>query len=154
MTNATASMTRLRDCGLRSPVVLSPGASILDGAQQLRTANVSSLLVGEPGCLISIVTERDIVTAVACGISADQPITRISAEGPFSITADASIADAGNQMIEHRVRHLVVVEGNQAVGVIAMRDVVAVLLSGSDSGDVALALVRGSVADHPEFWLG
>jgi CBS domain-containing protein len=139
---------------LRSPVVVSPRATILDGALQLRAANVSSLLVGEPGCLISIVTERDIVTAVACGIPAGEPITRISADNPFSIAADATLAEAGNRMIEHGVRHLVVADGDQAIGVIAMRDVVAVLLTGSDSGDSALALLYGSVADRPEFWLG
>ena len=154
MTNRIANMTPLRDWGFRSPVVVPPEATILEGAQRLRSANVSSLLVGEPGCLISIVTERDMVTAVACGLEPDQPITRISAENPFSISADATLADAGNLMVELGVRHLVVAEGEQAIGVIAMRDVVAVLLSGADTSDVAMAVVYGSVADHPEFWLG
>jgi CBS domain-containing protein len=154
MTNAIATITLLRDWGLRPPVVVPPEATILEGAQMLRSANVSCLLVGEPGCLISIVTERDVVTAVACGLAADQSITRIAAENPFSIPADATLAEAGNRMITHGVRHLVVAEGDQAVGVIAMRDVVAVLLSGSDTSDLTMAAVCGSIADRPEFWLG
>ena len=154
MTTAIATITRLRDCGLRPPVVVAPDATILDGACQLREANVSSLLVGEPGCLISIVTERDVVTAVAHGLSPDEPITSISADNPYSVSADATLAAAGNRMIELGVRHLVVTDGDRAVGVVAMRDVVAVLLSGSDGPDVTLTVLCGSVAEHPEFWLG
>jgi CBS domain-containing protein len=154
MSNAIATMTPLRDWGLRPPVVVPPEATILESAQMLRSANVSSLLVGEPGFLISIVTERDVVAAVACGLAPDEPITRISAENPFSVSADATLAEAGNHMITHGVRHLVVAEGHQAIGVISMRDVAAVLLSGSDTGDVTMAVVCGSIADRPEFWLG
>src|SRR4051794_32827259 len=154
MTKTIATITRLRDCGLRPPVVVAPDATILDGARQLREANVSSLLVGEPGCLVSIVTERDIVTAVAHGLSPDEPITAISAENPYSIDADTTLAAAGNRMIELGVRHLVVAVDDRVLGVVAMRDVVAVLLSGPDGADVTLTLLYGSVAEHPEFWLG
>ena len=104
MTTASATITRLQDCGLRPPVVVAPDATILDGARQLREANVSSLLVGEPGCLVSIVTERDIVTAVAHGLSPDEPITSISADNPYSVSADITLAAAGNRMIELGVR--------------------------------------------------
>jgi CBS domain-containing protein len=154
MTNAIATMTPVRDWGLRPPVVVPPEATIVEGARMLRSANVSSVLVGEPGRLISIVTERDVVAAVACGLGPDEPITRISAEDPFSISADATLAEAGARMIEHRVRHLVVAEGGQAIGVVGMRDVVAVLLSGTETSHVTLAVIGGSVADRPEFWLG
>lgn len=154
MTRTIATITPLRDCGLRPAVVVGPDATVLDGARRMREANVSSLLVGEPGCLVSIVTERDIVAAMADGMTPDERITAISADNPYTVAADTTLAAAGHRMIELGVRHLVVAEGDRALGVVAMRDVVAVLLSGTEGPDVTLTLLCGSIAEHPELWLG
>ena len=42
----------------------------------------------------------------------------------YTITPDASIEDAASQMTQARVRHLPVIENDQIVGIISIRDVV------------------------------
>jgi CBS domain-containing protein len=128
-------------------------ATILDAARRLRSANVSSLLVGEPGGLISIVTERDVVDACARGIAPEMPVMTVSVANPLTVPADATLGEAGQRMVDNGVRHLVVSTDDKAVGVVSMRDVVAALLS-AGSPDAAIAVLCGAVADRPEFWLG
>jgi CBS domain-containing protein len=153
MITTVAQMTRLGDLPLRSPVVVPPDATIREAAKRLRTANVSSLLVGEPGSLIAILTERDLVDALARGVDPQERVASFSVANPFTISIDASLGEAGELMVESGVRHLVVTAGAQAVAVVSMRDVVAATLS-IGSADETIALFCGAVSDCPEVWLG
>jgi CBS domain-containing protein len=153
MTNTIANLTRLRDYSLPPPIVVQPDTTILEAARRLRAANVSSLLVGEPGSLISIVTERDVVDAFARDQSPDVPVISVSVANPLSIGDDATLGEAGQRMVENGVRHLVVTAGEQAVAVVSMRDVVAALLS-TNTAAGTFAVLCGAVASRPEFWLG
>ena len=43
---------------------------------------------------------------------------------PITATADTSPEEAGHIMLEHGFRHLPVVEGDRAVGIVSIRDLV------------------------------
>jgi CBS domain-containing protein len=145
---------RLADCALPSPIVVPPEATLLEAARRLRSANVSSLLVGRPGALVSIITERDLVDAFARRLAPELAVASISAADPLTVPADATLAQAGQRMVEHGIRHLVVTSAeDQAVAVVSMRDVAAAMLS-SAAPDAAVAVLCGAIADRPEFWLG
>jgi CBS domain-containing protein len=43
---------------------------------------------------------------------------------PITATADTSAEEAGRTMLEHGFRHLPVVEGERAIGIVSIRDLV------------------------------
>ena len=62
-----------------------------------------------------VVTERDLLRAVAAGLDPGRTLVE---EWP--------IADAATVMVKHGVRHVLVFEGSELVGILSMRDVVRV----------------------------
>lgn len=154
MNATTVNLTRLADLPLRAPVAVGPDATVLETARRLRAANVSSVLVGHPGTLVSIVTERDIVEALAQGVDPEMAISSFAVPNPLTIAADATLGEAGERMVASGVRHLVVTDDSTAIAVVSIRDVVVALLSEASTSDATIAVFCGAVGDRPEFWLG
>jgi CBS domain-containing protein len=89
--------------------------------------NVGSAVVIDPESPgPGIVTERDVLHAVARGDDIDQALVRDHL-GSDSISAspDWSLERAADQMARSKVRHLLVIDGSELVGVLSMRDIVA-----------------------------
>ena len=72
-----------------------------------------------------IFTERDLLNAVAQGGSPNSEVVRdhLTAEGTFA-EPSWSLDDAAQTMLRGGFRHLVVIDGGEAVGVVSMRDIV------------------------------
>jgi len=76
-----------------------------------------------------LVSERDIVAALADGSDPDRTRAEDVMTGDLaSARPDESIRDAAMRMIENDVRHLPVLDGDDVVGLISLRDVVQALL--------------------------
>ena len=112
---------------------------------------MSSLVVGEPGELISVVTERDLTAALADGLDTGTPVREVAAPNPLSLPIVATVLDAATVMLGAGVRHVVVTLDRQAVGVVSMRDVLAALVR-QVNPEVVLTLVEQVVVDVPEHW--
>ncbi|MCB9010652.1 MAG: CBS domain-containing protein [Actinobacteria bacterium] len=75
----------------------------------------------------AVVTERDLLRAVAQGLDpqtehvADHMTSRLVTAGPTW-----SVEKAGDLMVQHGVRHVLVFDGPDLVGILSMRDVVRV----------------------------
>jgi CBS domain-containing protein len=90
-----------------------------------------------------VITERDVLRAIAEG--ADLDAARIGdwmTPDPVRVERSTPLDDACDLMIERGVRHLLVGEGAELVGVLNMRDVVGVLSGAAELGAVPPA--RGS----------
>jgi CBS domain-containing protein len=122
------TLTAVAHVPRRRLVTIEPDASVHMAARLMRAADVSALVVGTPGGLVSVVTERDVVRAVAEGLAPATPVASIATPDPAVVEASASLLVAATAMMELGVRHLVVVEGSRAVGLISIRDVLAMLL--------------------------
>ena len=103
--------------------------SLLDASKQMTECRIGALLVMEKGQLAGIVTERDIVRAVANG--KDCKAVRIK----DVMTTNLIVSKSGDDldyvmavMIQNGIRHLPVVEETGLVGMLSMRDVVRVLV--------------------------
>ncbi|HVY96720.1 MAG TPA: CBS domain-containing protein [Solirubrobacterales bacterium] len=73
----------------------------------------------------SIVTERDLLISVARGESPDEErVCEHMSEGVIAAAPEWSLERAAAEMSRRGVRHLVVFEGGDAVGVLSMRDIV------------------------------
>lgn len=145
--------TRLRECELASPVSVAADASIADAAQCMRAAEVSCVLVGDPEHVVSVLTERDVTAAVAMGLGADDAVTAVATVHPLTVTSDATLRHAAALMMHYGVRHLVVTDGDRAVGVVSMRDALSSIVR-TDSAECFVAMVHEALCTRPELWLG
>lgn len=109
----------------RKPVTTVSTMTVLDAARLMDEANVASvLIVGADGALEGIFTERDLLRrVVAVGIDpAKTTVGTVMTKNPFTISHGARMLDAARTMHEYRVRHLPVIDGSRAIGVISIRD--------------------------------
>jgi CBS domain-containing protein len=118
--------------GPREPVrrVMSVGAVAVDEKVTLRSlAGVLSeldlgvALVAGPGGRAAIVSERDIVSALADGAEPDEVWVADVMSDPLVIAdPDEPLIDVASRMCEEGVRHIAVVESGGVVGVVSARD--------------------------------
>jgi CBS domain-containing protein len=107
-------------------VTIGPNHTLRDASRVMADRNIGSVVVHDadlPGP--GILSERDIVRAVATGVDLDgahaaDHVTTDSAYGAPSW----SLVEATEAMRRGGFRHLVVVEGADIVGIISMRDIV------------------------------
>jgi len=75
----------------------------------------------------AVVTERDLLRAVAAGLDPATAYVEDHMTGEVVTAApDWPIPDAAAVMTKHGVRHVLVFEGSDLVGILSMRDVVRV----------------------------
>ena len=107
----------------REVVAVSADESLAEAASRMTFNEVSALPVLEGGELIGILTERDVVQAVA---DERDPTTTAVAEcmtpRPVTIAPDAEVSDAARAMLEIGARHLPVLDGGRLVGMLSARD--------------------------------
>ncbi len=123
-------------------VRLSPDDSIRRAAARLRDARTGLAVVDADGG--GVFTERDLLRAISEGVDLDSArVGDHMTPQPVAVSADTTLGEACDRMIERGVRHLLVAGADGAVtGVLNMRDVVGVLSGAAALGAVPPA--RGS----------
>ena len=98
-------------------------------AQLMTDTEHDALIIQRHDGQRAIVTERDIVRALGGGGRADTEwATDVMSRDMYQVTADESIRNVVQQMVDHGVRHMVVTDGD-LVGIVSYRDVVPPLLA-------------------------
>jgi CBS domain-containing protein len=149
----THVVPRVSDLRLRPAVAVAPSATLAQAARIMRAHDISALVVGEPGALVSIVTERDMTQALADARPPEVEVSAIASPEPLTVAPDATVMDAATLMLREGVRHLVVTRAGRAIGVMSMREVLAALVTAVTPDTVFVMLERMRV-DAPELWLG
>ncbi|MEK6252844.1 MAG: CBS domain-containing protein [Actinomycetota bacterium] len=122
-----------------SPVVLTvgPGHTLRDAASKMAEKKTgAAIVIDEESPTPRIITERDVLLSVGAG--QDPDAERVGDHMSDSVIAAApgwSLERAAAEMSRRGIRHLVVYEGPELVGVLSMRDIVRVWTSeGATSG--------------------
>lgn len=114
--------------GLYSPGLAGVGMadSLFEAARVMALREVGSVAVQEEGRLVGILTEWDIVAAVAAEVPMSEATVfdHMSSEVQTADVQDESSAVA-ERMLAQGIRHLPVTDRGQVVGMISMRDLVA-----------------------------
>jgi CBS domain-containing protein len=112
----------------RDYVSAAPEDTLGEVAQKMVEANSGSAVVEDYGRLIGILTERDMLRAMAGRVHTSDARARewMTAE-PITVEPSLSLEDAQRIMLENGFRHLPVVEGERVVGVASLRRVAAVM---------------------------
>jgi CBS domain-containing protein len=115
----------------RDLLTVEAGLPVVAVARRMVDRNVGAVLVLEDGRLAGIMTERDLMRAVARGLSDDAVVGECMTADPETIAPDDTIEHAAVLMIHGGYRHLPVVDGDDVVGVISIRDLVQVVVEDS-----------------------
>jgi signal-transduction protein with cAMP-binding, CBS, and nucleotidyltransferase domain len=122
-----------------SEVVLSVGTShtLRDAAQRMTEKRTgAALVIDDESPAPRIITERDILNSLGNGEDPDAELVRDHmSDSVIAAASDWSLERAAAEMSRRGIRHLVVYEGAELVGVLSMRDIVRVWTSeGATSG--------------------
>jgi CBS domain-containing protein len=111
-----------------SSVVLAvgPGHTLRDTATKMTEKGTGAALVfDEESPAPRIITERDILNALGSGKDPDSAtVADHMSDSVISAAPDWSLEQAAEEMVRRSIRHLVVVDGGELVGVLSMRDIV------------------------------
>ena len=121
-----AITTIVGDLMSHSIVSGDPRQSLVKAAAEMRAHRISALAVLDGSGIVGIITERDLLRAVADG--RDPGTTHISqymTHSPRTIDASELATDAAAVMIKHRVRHLPVTDRGRLIGFLSARDLLA-----------------------------
>src|SRR5581483_11771323 len=118
-------MATLADVMRTEFIVVAPEDTLGEVAERMTALNVGSVVVKDFGRLIGILTERDLLKAMAARVhSSEARVRQFMTEDPITATPDMECEDAERLMLEKGFRHLPVLEGDEVVGV-SLRRVVA-----------------------------
>jgi signal-transduction protein with cAMP-binding, CBS, and nucleotidyltransferase domain len=111
-----------------SSVVLAvgPGHTLRETATKMTEKGTGAALVfDEESPAPRIITERDILIAIGSGKDPDtEKVADHMSESVISAAPDWSLEQAAEEMVQRSIRHLVIVERGELVGVLSMRDIV------------------------------
>ena len=115
----------------RDLLTVEAGVPVLAVVQRMADRNVGAVLVLEAGRLTGIMTERDLMRAVARGLRDGAVVGECMTADPDTIAPDDTIEHAAVLMIHGGYRHLPVVDGDDVVGLLSIRDLVQVVVEDS-----------------------
>jgi CBS domain-containing protein len=111
---------------------ISPKASLLDAVKELVAGGVGLLVVGTPESVQGVLSERDVVRAIAAGRDpAATPVADVARSGLVWCEPTATVAEVATLMMTEYVRHVLVGAGDQLVGVVSARDLLGAYASAS-----------------------
>jgi CBS domain-containing protein len=117
-------MSTLSDLMTSDVLTVAPEDTIGEAAQKMVDREVSSAAVSDYGRLIGILTERDLTRAVAGRThSSEARVREWMTPDPITLAPSASPKEAAEIMFDRGFRHIPVVEGDRAIGIVSIRDV-------------------------------
>jgi CBS domain-containing protein len=115
----------------RDLLSVEPDETITEVARRMVERNIGAVLVLDGGRLVGVMTERDLMRAVARGLHGDAVVAEYMTKDPETIEADDTTQHAAVLMIHGGFRHLPVLEGGDVVGILSIRDLMQVALEDS-----------------------
>jgi CBS domain-containing protein len=103
-------------------ISVAPEDTLGEIAEKMRAQNVGAVVVKDHGRLIGILTERDMLRAMAARVHTSEARARQwMTEEPVTAAPDMTADEAAEVMLAHGFRHLPVVDGPNVLGIISLR---------------------------------
>jgi CBS domain-containing protein len=112
----------------RDLLTVGPDEGLGAAAQRMAGRGVGAVLVMEGERLVGILTERDMLKAVAQGFKDEAKVSEWMTRHPETIEASDSTEHAAALMIHGGFRHLPVLEEGRVAGIVSIRDLMRVAL--------------------------
>ena len=126
-------------------VTVGPSHTLRQAAKAMVDCNVgAALVIDDEAPTPGIVTERDVLLSVGAGEDPDaETVAGHMAESVITAAPDWSLEHAAAEMSRRSVRHLVVIDEGEVVGVLSMRDIVKVWTSDGATSEMPLPSSAG-----------
>lgn len=120
---------KVRDLPPGRLLSVEPQTTLAEVARHMRTDDSDSVAVMSDGRLVGIITERDMVRAIADGVNPEEArADLVMSADPATVSADEDVAVVAVKMMRLGVRHLPVVnKEGKPVGLVSARNLVAIL---------------------------
>jgi CBS domain-containing protein len=115
----------------RNLLTVELGLPLKEVAERMVSRDVGAVLVTQGGRLVGILTERDVLRAVAGGITDETTVADWMTPNPETMEPDETMRQAAVLMIHGGFRHMPIVEGEEVVGMLSIRDLMRVVLEDS-----------------------
>jgi CBS domain-containing protein len=108
---------------------VDPDTSLAEVARRMRVNDCDSVAVMAEKRLVGILTERDLVRAIADGVDPQKArADMFMSADPATVSADEDVSVVAVKMMALGIRHLPVVDDDGSpIGLLSARDLVAVL---------------------------
>lgn len=117
----------VRDVMNKNVVVAEPEITIKEAAGIMSQYHIGSLVILKNKKIVGIITERNILIAVAHGKDAElTTVEEVMSKDVITVAPDKTVEDAVNLMIEHKIKKLPVVDGDKLIGIITASDIIVV----------------------------
>jgi CBS domain-containing protein len=124
-------MPAVRDHMSRDLLTVDSGLTLAQVAERMVEREVGAVLVLEGEQLAGILTERDVLRAVARGIRDEALVRDHMTTDPDTIDPGETTEHAATLMMHGGFRHLPVTEEGAVVGIVSIRDLMRVVLEDS-----------------------
>lgn len=105
-------------------LTVAPEDTLGEVAERMNRENVGAVIVKDYGRMIGILTERDMLRAMAARVhTSDARVRQFMTQDPISAPPDMDLEDAAQVMLDNGFRHLPVVDGTTVLGVVSLRRV-------------------------------
>ena len=105
-------------------ITVAPEDTLGEVAERMTNQNVGAVVVRDHGRLIGILTERDMLRAMAARVhTSDARVRQWMTADPVTAAQDMTLDDAAKVMLDNGFRHLPVVDGSSVLGVVSLRRV-------------------------------
>jgi CBS domain-containing protein len=121
-------MTTVGEIMSRSLLTVDPSMGLTEVAQQMDGRGVGAVLVFSGGALAGILTERDVLRAVAGGNVQSATVGDWMTHDPETVEPSEGAGQAGAIMIHGGFRHLPVLDDGDPVGIVSIRDLMRVVI--------------------------
>ena len=116
----------VRVVGTEQIAFVSSAATLQEVARKLASAEVGLLVVGTSEQITGVLSERDVVRMLARGVRPDDvAASAVPSANLLYIDAEATVQEAATLMIRNGVRHLLLREKGEVVGIVSARDILA-----------------------------
>ena len=107
-------------------ITVAPEDTLGEVAEKMTALNVGSVVVKDFSTLIGILTERDLLKAMAARVhSSEARVRQFMTENPITASPEMDCEEAEQLMLDKGFRHLPIMDGSEVVGVVSLRRVVA-----------------------------
>jgi len=128
-------MTTVRDVMSTTLLTVDATATLTEAAAQMDGRGVGAALVMNGEHLSGILTERDILHAVATGEVEGTKVGAWMTHDPATVGPDEQPGYAAAVMVHSGFRHLPVLEGDKPIGIISIRDLMRLAIDDESPRD-------------------
>jgi CBS domain-containing protein len=105
-------------------ITVAPEDTLGEVAERMTQQNVGAVVVKDYGRLIGILTERDMLRAMAARVhTSDARVRMWMTADPITVPPAMDLDEAAQIMLDNGFRHLPVVEGDRVIGIASLRRV-------------------------------